>query len=196
MTLRKIVKVQHYWAFHEDNPFVARGWPLQRASKEEKFSISWRYRYPHYPATISCMFYCSWGAMQMCFRCTLFSLTRSNLQLYRAELGVLSLTAVNDITYQMQNHITHWGRVTHRCVMKLTMTGSDNGLSPVQAIILTIAGILLIGPLGINLSEISIEIPTFSLKKMRLKMSSAKYQPFCLGLNVINTSYCNAQDWV
>ena len=33
--------------------------------------------------------------------------------------------------------LTHWGRVTHRCVIKLSILGSDNGLSPCrrQAII-------------------------------------------------------------
>ena len=43
---------------------------------------------------------------------------------------------------------THWGRVTHICINKLTIVGSDNGLSPGrrQAIIWTNAGILLIGP--------------------------------------------------
>ena len=73
------------------------------------------------------------------------------------------------------------------CVGKLTIIGSDNGLSPErrQAIIWTNAGILLIGPLGTNFSEILIEIQTFSLKKMRLKVSSAKRRPFCLGLNVL-----------
>ena len=47
------------------------------------------------------------------------------------------------------------------------------------------AGILLIGPLGTNFSEILIEIHTFSFKKMHLKMSSGKSRPFCLGLNVL-----------
>ena len=44
--------------------------------------------------------------------------------------------------------ITHWGRVTHICVSKLTIIGSDNGLSPDrrQTIIWTNAGLLLIGP--------------------------------------------------
>ena len=81
--------------------------------------------------------------------------------------------------------LTHWGRVTHICVSKQTIIGSDNGLSPGrrQAIIWTNAGILLIGPLGINFSEILIEILTFSFKKMCLKVPSAKWQPFCLGLN-------------
>ena len=84
-------------------------------------------------------------------------------------------------------HITHWGRVTHICVGKLTIIGSDNGLSPDrrQAIIWTNAGLLLIGPLGKNFNEISIKILSFSFKKMRLKVSSAKWRPFCLGLNVL-----------
>ena len=57
----------------------------------------------------------------------------------------------------------HWGRVTHICVSKLTIIGSDNGLSPEQrqAIIWTNAGMLLIGALGTNFSEISIEIHQF-----------------------------------
>ena len=70
--------------------------------------------------------------------------------------------------------LTHCGRVTHICVGKLTIISSDNGLSPgqSQAIIWINAGILLIGPLGTNFSEILIEIDTISFKKMHLKMSS------------------------
>ena len=83
--------------------------------------------------------------------------------------------------------LTHWGRVTHICFNKLTIIGSDNGLSPGrrQASIWTNAGILLIWPLGTNFSEIWVESLTFSFKKMRLKVSSAKRRPFCLGLNVL-----------
>ena len=75
----------------------------------------------------------------------------------------------------------------HICVSKLTIIGSDNGLSPErhQAIIWTNGGILLIWPLGTNFSEISIDIHTFSFKKIHFKMSSGKWQPFCLGLNVL-----------
>ena len=63
--------------------------------------------------------------------------------------------------------------------------GSDNGLSPVrrQAIIWTNAPILLIGTLGTNFSEILGEIHSFSFSKMHLKMSSAKWRLFGLGLN-------------
>ena len=83
--------------------------------------------------------------------------------------------------------LTHWGRATHICVSKLTTIGSDNGLSPGrrQAIMWTIAGILLIGPFGTNFSEIVISIQTFSFKKMHLKVSSVKWRPSCLGLNVL-----------
>ena len=80
--------------------------------------------------------------------------------------------------------LTHWGRVTHICVGEQTIIGSDNGLSPGrrQAIIWSNAGILSTEPLGTNVSEILIEIYTFSLKKMHLKMSSGKWRPSCLGL--------------
>ena len=83
--------------------------------------------------------------------------------------------------------LTHWGLVTHLCISKLTITGLDNGLSPGrrQAIIWTNAGILLFRPLETKFSEILIEIRTFSFKKMHLKMSSAKWQPFCLSLHVL-----------
>ena len=70
--------------------------------------------------------------------------------------------------------------------------GSDNGLLPVrpQAIIWTNAGILLIGPLGTNFSEILIGIQTFSIKKLYLKTSSAKWHLFCLGLNELKSECC------
>ena len=81
--------------------------------------------------------------------------------------------------------LTHWGRVTHLCVSKPTRIASHSGLSPGrrQAIIWNEAGILLIEHLGINFSDISIEIQTFALKKIRLKMASAKCRPYCLGIN-------------
>ena len=85
------------------------------------------------------------------------------------------------------NVLTHWGRVTHICVSKLTIIGSDNGLSPDrrQAIIWINARILSIGPLGTHYSEIIIEIYKFSFKKMHLKMLSGKRLPSCLSINVL-----------
>ena len=75
----------------------------------------------------------------------------------------------------------------HTCIRQLTSIGSDNGLLPGrrQAVIKTNAGILLIWPLGTNFSEIFIEMQPFLLNKMHLKMSSAKWRPFCCGLNVL-----------
>ena len=107
------------------------------------------------------------------------------------------LTIIISADYTVNFSLTHWGRVTHICVGKLVIIVSDNGLSPVrrQAIIWTNAGILLIGPLGTNFSEILIEIHTFSFKKMHLKMSSGKWRPFCLVLNVLKTSSIFNLQW-
>ena len=73
--------------------------------------------------------------------------------LYQSIINLSTQTAIS----------TYWGRVTHICVSKLIIIGSDNGLSPGlrQAIIWNNAGILLIGPLG-------------PFKKMHLK--NAKWQ--------------------
>ena len=89
--------------------------------------------------------------------------------------------------WQYYTWLAHWGRVTHICVGNLTIIGPDNGLSPGrrQAIIWTNAGILVIEPQGTNFREILIGIHTLSFKKIHLKMSSAKWRPFCLGLNVL-----------
>ena len=79
--------------------------------------------------------------------------------------------------------------MTHICVIKLTIIGSDNGLSPGrrQAIIWTNAGISLFKSLGTNSSEMLTIIQTFSFKKMHLKMLPGKWWPSCLGLNVLTT---------
>ena len=109
------------------------------------------------------------------------------------EVHSQTLPDVVGAIYNMIQHkqiLTHWGRVTHICVNKLTIIGSDNGLAPGrrQTIIWTNDGILLIGTLGTNFSEILIGIQTFSFKKMHLKMSSAKWRPFCLSLYVLNAA--------
>ena len=89
-------------------------------------------------------------------------------------------------------NLTHWGRVTHMCVSKLAIIGSDNGLSTDRrrSFIWTNVGILLIWHLGTNFSEITIEIYTFSYKKMHLIMSSGKWRSFRLGLNVLTWGRC------
>ena len=76
---------------------------------------------------------CTW------FCCTLFCCgwVRSSLSIQVVYLSSFFRVA-----------LTHWGRVTHICVGKLTIIASDNGLlsGRRQAIIWTSAGILLIGP--------------------------------------------------
>ena len=59
------------------------------------------------------------------------------------------------------------GRVTHICVNKLTISSSDNGLSPGrrQTITWTNAGILLFEHSVTNYSDILIEMHIFSFKK-------------------------------
>ena len=82
--------------------------------------------------------------------------------------------------------LTHWGRVTHICVSKLFIIGSDNGLSPDrrQAIIWTNAGLLLIGTWGTNFSEILIQIHAFSFRIMHSKISSKN------GAHFVSASMC------
>ena len=85
--------------------------------------------------------------------------------------------------------LTHRGRVTHICVSKLTIIGSDNDLSPGrrQAIIWTNAGILLIPTLRTNFSEILGEIHSFSFSKMHLKKLPAKWRLFGLDLSELSS---------
>ena len=92
------------------------------------------------------------------------------------------------VNIKVSNFLTHWGRVTHIGVSKLTIIGSDNGLSPGrrQAIIWTNDGILLIRTFQTYFSEIASDIHTFQFTKMHFKMSSGKWRPSCHGLNVLN----------
>ena len=46
---------------------------------------------------------------------------------------------------------------------------------------------MLIGPLGINFSGMSVEIEIFSINKM-LRKPSTTCQPLCLGLNVLKSN--------
>ena len=113
---------------------------------------------------------------------------KKNIMAFNHRVGCASWLTFNEgVTSANCLVLTHWGRMAHICIVKLTIVGSDNGLLPGrrQAIIWTNAGILLTEPLGTNFSEILIGIQTFSFKKMHLKMLSVKWRPFCLGLNVL-----------
>ena len=95
--------------------------------------------------------------------------------------------------------------LTHICLSNQTIIDSGNGFSlgRRQAIIKTNAGIWLIGPLRLKFSDILVQIHIFSFKKMHLKRSSAKWQPFCLGLNAFifsqdhaTSQYVTRQLWL
>ena len=129
---------------------------------------------------------CAWTYERTKFLCVKFRLGSAGEP---SRLYAATATPFRTWRYQLiiKYCLTHWGRVTHICVSDLTSIGSDNGLSPGrrQAIIITNAGILLIRHLGTSFSEFLATILIFSFKKMRLKVSSAKRRPFCLGLNVL-----------
>ena len=85
------------------------------------------------------------------------------------------------------NPLSHWGQLTQICACKVTIIGSDNGLSAGQchAIIWTNAGVLLIVHQASKFSEILFETRIFSLKKMRLKpvvriMTAILSRPQCI----------------
>ena len=70
----------------------------------------------------------------------------------------------------------------------------ENGLlsarhqvTPVQSLIYFDVGFLSTRPMGMNFSEILIEMVWFSCQKMDFKMSSAKWYLFFLSLNVLNS---------
>ena len=58
----------------------------------------------------------------------------------------------------------------------------------------TNAGLLSIGPFRIHLSKVWIKIWKFSLKKIHLKIWPSTWQPFCSGLNLLNTK-CQPHHW-
>ena len=95
------------------------------------------------------------------------------------------------------SRVQHW-RIYPECHIYASVNwvsfGSDNGLSPNrhQAIILTNAGLLSIGPLGRSFNEILIKIQNFSFTKMHLKMSSAKWRPFCPGRDEFSVLHSQA----
>ena len=108
--------------------------------------------------------------------------------------------SLNQIMYLMAfreffmnfHFFTHRGRVTHICVDTLTTIASDNGLPPSQhqAIIWTNVH----WTLRNKLQSKSIEIYTFSFKKMYLKMSPGKWRSIWFGLNVLTQHPCWVPD--
>ena len=106
-------------------------------------------------------------------------------KLYLNPTSVSSGSANVNSLWKIQLVLTYW--VKRIYVSNLIIFGSEYGLSPGQrqAIILTIAGILLIWPLGVNFSEILIKIQIFSLKKkvfenVFFEMASILSRPQCV----------------
>ena len=164
-----VIKWKHfprYW------PFV-REIPLTKASDAELWCFLWSALEPTVEQTMETLVI--WNAIMIIMTSLYLTSVASNM-------CAIPKNPIDIV-------LTHWGRATHICFSKLAIIGSDNGLSPGrrQAIIWTNAGILLIGFLGTNFNEILIGIQAFSFKKMHLKLSSAKWRPFCLGLNVLTT---------
>ena len=152
------------------------------------YVLSWWTAYPLTPVLCWCLFH---SVIDLCCRKSLLlfkSWETYHLLLHRAYIYIyiyiymcvcvcvciyeLNFTKWNLLEPPQFNivtaiELTHWGRVTHICVVELAIIDSDNGLSPGrrQPIIWTNAGILLIGPLGTNFREILIEILLFSFKK-------------------------------
>ena len=148
----------------DGNSPVTGEFPTPRASNAENVSIWWRHHVKKWKTWYKLTWVCHICLMVWCLFDTkpLYKPKIINF-ISRKYLFICWLPGV----FFVVPDLTHWGRTTHICVSKLTIIGSDNGLSPDrrQAIICANAGILLIGPLGTNFSEILIEILTFSLKK-------------------------------
>ena len=79
--------------------------------------------------------------------------------------------------------LTHLSQCRIYASLNWVIIVPGNGLSPFrrQAITWTNTELLLIGSLGTNFSESRIKLKSFSFIKMHLKMSSAKWCPFCPG---------------
>ena len=88
--------------------------------------------------------------------------------------------------------LTYNGRLTHICVNETIFIGPDNSLSygPRQAIIWTnVWNIVNCTPRNRRQWNIN-QNSYILLKKMHLKMSSAKWRQICLGLKVLTRTHC------
>ena len=122
--------------------------PTQRASNAENVTIWWHHHvinFSWYTRTICCIRHTiilqNQGSNErLCLRFVLNILTPLNtlsvkkclivLSLFRCCSNVLKCKQIRSCVCRVQICKTHWGRVTHICVSRLTGTGSGNGLSP------------------------------------------------------------------
>ena len=86
------------------------------------------------------------------------NLEADDLRCHHAHYDVIAMLD-HTLLYWDLTVLTHWGRVLHKCISKVAIIGSDNGLSPGrrQAIIWTNAGILSTGLLGTSFKENAFE---------------------------------------
>ena len=126
------IKAPRYWPLWGE--FTGDRWiPSQRASKAGNVSIWWRHH------DINTLF-------------TRIIIPMIQIRWLWSRLILIILYMWDDV-FILEHHkhnesLTHWGRVTHICVSKVTIIGSDNGLSPGrrQDIMWTNAGIMSIVP--------------------------------------------------
>ena len=76
--------------------------------------------------------------------------------------------------------------------VRLTNIDSDNGLAPTRRQAIMSDPELPHCQLDPNFNYFFFAVQKFSLKKFQLKISSAKWRPFCLGLNVLTTHRPNS----
>ena len=129
---------------------------------------------------------CWFQPQRMNFSEIQLSFRKRNLKVLSAKQKT-SLLLWSTINMWELSYLSLTRSVSYICVGKLIIIGSDNGLSPDrrQTIIWTNAGLLSIEPLWTYFSGNLIKIQQFSLKKSHVKMSSAKWRLFPLGLNVL-----------
>ena len=139
----------------EGNPLVTSQFPVNRGSSEESTFMTSSCQVNIHPDIYFFIVALFYSIYTKCFSDLLYTI-------HYTCLYSLFFTHMS-IAWQL----THWGRATHICFSKLTIIGSDTGLSPGrrQAIIWTNTGILLIGTLGTNFSEILSKICAFHSRK-------------------------------
>ena len=85
--------------------------------------------------------------------------------------------------------LTHWGRVTHICVSKLAIIAPDVAWSAPSHNLNQWWNIVNSNHRNKRQWKLK-RNHIFSFKKMHLKISAAKWRPFCLGLNVLKWWSC------
>ena len=121
-----------------------------------------------------------------------FSVSQSLWSLTGASAAMLPRRLSNFKTIYTCQHRILRGLIIFRCLINTTLLQWP--VRP-QAIGSPNVDLLPIGPLETNCDEIRIKMQNTNSNKMRFKVSSAKWRPFCLGLDVIIMASGLSQDW-